>query len=72
MQREDKQLIHITIHLQGHVPLGTLRYMAPEILKGYVNLSSSNFLLQGDIYALGLVLWEILTRCSDVFDGKLP
>ncbi|XP_047227289.1 bone morphogenetic protein receptor type-2-like isoform X6 [Girardinichthys multiradiatus] len=47
----------------------TLNYMSPEILEGSVNLSSSSFLLQGDIYALGLILWEIWMRCSDLFPG---
>uniref|UniRef100_A0A8D3D210 receptor protein serine/threonine kinase n=1 Tax=Scophthalmus maximus TaxID=52904 RepID=A0A8D3D210_SCOMX len=51
----------------------TLRYMAPEILEGSVNLGSRWCLMQGDIYALGLLLWEILMRCSDLFDdGVVP
>ncbi|XP_061544004.1 anti-Muellerian hormone type-2 receptor-like isoform X1 [Phycodurus eques] len=50
---------------------GTLCYMSPEILEGSVNLSG--WCLHGDIYALGLVLWEICTRCSDLFeDGAVP
>uniref|UniRef100_A0A3Q2D340 receptor protein serine/threonine kinase n=1 Tax=Cyprinodon variegatus TaxID=28743 RepID=A0A3Q2D340_CYPVA len=47
----------------------TLNYMSPEILEGSVNLSSSSYLLQGDIYALGLILWEVWMRCSDLFPG---
>ncbi|KAM6947901.1 bone morphogenetic protein receptor type-2-like [Lycodopsis pacificus] len=58
-----------TINMEGHSRLGTLRYMPPEILEGSVNLSSSRCLMQGDIYALGLLLWEILMRCSDLFEG---
>ncbi|XP_072223220.1 bone morphogenetic protein receptor type-2-like [Leuresthes tenuis] len=60
-----------TTHMEGHFPLGTLNYMAPEILEGSVNLSSSLFLMQVDIYALSLVLWEILMRCSDLFEGAI-
>uniref|UniRef100_A0A3B5QA19 receptor protein serine/threonine kinase n=1 Tax=Xiphophorus maculatus TaxID=8083 RepID=A0A3B5QA19_XIPMA len=55
--------------MTGHLQFCTLNYMSPEILEGSVNLSSSSFLLQGDIYALGLILWEIWMRCSDLFTG---
>ncbi|XP_014843530.1 PREDICTED: bone morphogenetic protein receptor type-2-like isoform X1 [Poecilia mexicana] len=55
--------------ITGHLQFCTLNYMSPEILEGSVNLSSSSFLLQGDIYALGLILWEIWMRCSDLFAG---
>lgn len=37
--------------------------MAPEILQGTINFSNSSF-LNMDMYACGLVLWEILTRCT--------
>ena len=59
------------VHLQGYRQLGTLRYMAPEILEGAVNLSRRWCLMQTDIYALGLLLWEIWMRCSDLYEGKL-
>ncbi|XP_067130626.1 bone morphogenetic protein receptor type-2-like [Centruroides vittatus] len=50
--------------------VGTLRYMAPEVLEGAVNLRDcESSLKQIDVYALGLVLWEIATRCSDLFQG---
>lgn len=59
--------------------VGTLRYMAPEILEGAVNLRDCEASLkQIDVYALGLVLWETASRCSDLFQGtevpeyKLP
>ncbi|XP_054473773.1 anti-Muellerian hormone type-2 receptor-like isoform X1 [Anoplopoma fimbria] len=58
-----------TTNTEGHAQLGTLRYMPPEILEGSVNLSSSWCLMQGDIYALGLLLWEIWMRCTDLFGG---
>lgn len=46
--------------------VGTLRYMAPEILEGAVNLRDCETALkQIDIYSLGLVLWELCTRCED-------
>ncbi|KAG5894784.1 hypothetical protein JTB14_005220 [Gonioctena quinquepunctata] len=46
---------------------GTLRYMAPEVLEGAVNLRDcESALKQIDVYALGLVLWELGSRCTDM------
>ncbi|KAK5912246.1 hypothetical protein CesoFtcFv8_002140 [Champsocephalus esox] len=56
-------------NIEAHAQVGTLRYMPPEILEGSVNLRNGWCLLQGDIYALALLLWEILMRCSDLFEG---
>ncbi|XP_018801706.1 PREDICTED: uncharacterized protein LOC108976805 isoform X2 [Bactrocera latifrons] len=48
--------------------VGTLRYMAPELLEGAVNLRDcETSLKQMDVYALGLVLWEVATRCTDFY-----
>uniref|UniRef100_A0A1B0DH78 Serine/threonine-protein kinase receptor n=1 Tax=Phlebotomus papatasi TaxID=29031 RepID=A0A1B0DH78_PHLPP len=48
--------------------VGTLRYMAPEVLEGAVNLRDcESALKQIDVYALGLVLWELSTRCQDLY-----
>uniref|UniRef100_A0A1B6E1Y6 receptor protein serine/threonine kinase n=1 Tax=Clastoptera arizonana TaxID=38151 RepID=A0A1B6E1Y6_9HEMI len=48
--------------------VGTLRYMAPEVLEGAVNLRDcESSLKQIDVYALGLVLWELATRCTDLY-----
>ncbi|KAG5326756.1 BMPR2 protein, partial [Acromyrmex heyeri] len=48
--------------------VGTLRYMAPEVLDGAVNLRDcESSLKQIDVYAMGLVLWELITRCSDIY-----
>ncbi|XP_050448402.1 bone morphogenetic protein receptor type-2 [Cataglyphis hispanica] len=48
--------------------VGTLRYMAPEVLEGAVNLRDcESSLKQIDVYAMGLVLWELVTRCSDIY-----
>ena len=52
--------------------MGTLRYMSPEVLDGAVNLRDCEASLkQIDVYSLGLVLWEIATRCSDLYQGNL-
>jgi len=42
--------------------------MAPEVLDGAVNLRDcESSLKQIDVYAMGLVLWELVTRCSDIY-----
>ncbi|KAG7327988.1 hypothetical protein KOW79_007932 [Hemibagrus wyckioides] len=56
--------------VEGKMQMGTLQYMSPEILEGCVNLSSGRCLLQADVYSLGLLLWEMLMRCSDLCTGS--
>ena len=48
-----------------HGQVGTRRYMAPEVLEGAINFSRDAF-LRIDMYACGLVLWEVATRCRDI------
>lgn len=51
--------------------VGTIRYMAPEVLEGAVNLRDcESALKQVDMYALGLIYWETFMRCTDLFPGK--
>lgn len=52
------------------VPLqvGTRRYMAPEVLEGAINFQRDAF-LRIDMYAMGLVLWELASRCTAA-DGE--
>lgn len=42
--------------------VGTRRYLAPEVLEENLNLMDFEAVKATDIYALGLVLWEILRR----------
>lgn len=45
--------------------------MAPEVLEGAVNLRDCETALkQIDIYAMGLVLWELGTRCRDLQNAE--
>ncbi|CAF3229966.1 unnamed protein product [Rotaria socialis] len=44
--------------------VGTIRYMAPEILDRSFNGLSFESYKAADLYALGLVYWEILRRCQ--------
>ncbi|XP_062852927.1 bone morphogenetic protein receptor type-2a [Trichomycterus rosablanca] len=51
--------------------VGTVRYMAPEVLEGAVNLRDCEAALkQVDVYALGLLYWECFMRCADLFPGE--
>jgi len=42
--------------------VGTKRYLAPEVLDETINDSDFESFKQGDIYALGLVFWEVAYR----------
>ena len=45
--------------------------MAPEVLANAVNWNDQESALkQVDVYALGLVFWEIVTRCKNFYTGQ--
>ncbi|GMT25102.1 hypothetical protein PFISCL1PPCAC_16399, partial [Pristionchus fissidentatus] len=49
--------------------IGTIRYLAPEMLQNLINLNDTlNSLILVDTYATGLVLWEMLTRTVEMYD----
>ncbi|XP_074023718.1 anti-Muellerian hormone type-2 receptor [Numenius arquata] len=49
---------------------GTQRYLAPEILEESLDLRAwGRALRQADVYALALLLWEILSRCQALSPG---
>jgi hypothetical protein len=58
-----------------HGQVGTRRYMAPEVLEGAINFSRDSF-LRIDMYAAGLVMWELASRCTSalgpVEEYRLP
>ncbi|KAL3836015.1 hypothetical protein ACJMK2_021468 [Sinanodonta woodiana] len=58
-----------------HGQVGTRRYMAPEVLEGAISFNRDAF-LRIDMYACGLVLWELISRCDavegPVSDYQLP
>ncbi|XP_068604402.1 activin receptor type-2B-like [Brachionichthys hirsutus] len=60
---------------ETHGQVGTRRYMAPEVLEGAINFQRDAF-LRIDMYAVGLVLWELASRCraadGPVGDYVLP
>jgi serine/threonine protein kinase len=45
------------------VQIGTIRYMAPELLEGVI-AHTREALCSVDMYALALVMWEIITQCD--------
>ncbi|CAL8072425.1 unnamed protein product [Calicophoron daubneyi] len=47
----------------AHPQLGTRRYMAPEVLDGAIQFSRDAY-LRIDVYAMGLVIWELMSRCT--------
>lgn len=60
--RYDATLDTVDIPLNHRV--GTKRYMAPEVLDETINSNHFDAFKRADVYALGLVLWEIARRCN--------
>ncbi|XP_052829882.1 activin receptor type-2B isoform X1 [Octopus bimaculoides] len=48
-----------------HGQVGTRRYMSPEILEGAITFTRDAF-IRIDMYACGLILWELMSRCSAI------
>uniref|UniRef100_A0A4W3HRG0 Activin receptor type-1C n=1 Tax=Callorhinchus milii TaxID=7868 RepID=A0A4W3HRG0_CALMI len=53
-----------SIDIANNHRVGTKRYMAPEILDDAMEMKNFDSCKRVDVYALGLVLWEIARRCS--------
>ncbi|XP_050537311.1 TGF-beta receptor type-1-like isoform X1 [Daktulosphaira vitifoliae] len=60
--RYDTSMDTVDIPLNHRV--GTKRYMAPEVLEETINMNHFDSFKRGDVYALGLILWEITRRCN--------
>lgn len=43
--------------------VGTKRYMPPEFLEDNVHVRHFDAYKRGDVYAFGLVLWEVARKC---------
>ena len=60
-------MLKIKIHCL-QIQVGTLRYLAPEVLDGHIDLKGVSTLMasqtQIDMYAVALVMWELVTRCA--------
>ena len=69
----DKLVIYFFLFLQEiHYVSGTSRYMSPELLDRYSDLSNPESFKQVDLYALSLVIWEILNRTTLSEMDKAP
>lgn len=53
-----------SLDIPANCRVGTKRYLAPEVLDGSLQEDNFETYKQGDIYALGLVFWEIVNRVS--------
>jgi len=53
-----------TIDIAPNQRVGTKRYMAPEVLDESINMKFFDAFKNADIYALGLVYWEIARRSN--------
>ncbi|KAL1514236.1 hypothetical protein ABEB36_003524 [Hypothenemus hampei] len=51
-----------TLDIGSNPRVGTKRYMPPEILDETIQMDNFDSFRRGDIYSLGLVLWEICRR----------
>lgn len=58
-----------TLDVPPNPRVGTRRYLAPEFLDETMDVSNFDSYKKADIYALGLVLWEIARRCNH--NGKI-
>ncbi|XP_030766103.1 TGF-beta receptor type-1 isoform X2 [Sitophilus oryzae] len=71
--RHDVTTDTVDIPLNNRV--GTKRYMAPEVLDETMNIDQFDSFKRADVYALGLIFWEIARRCNvgGIFDEyQLP
>lgn len=53
-----------TVDIPSTHRVGTKRYMAPEVLDESINVNQFDSFKRADVYAFGLILWEIARRCS--------
>lgn len=53
-----------TVDIPLNNRVGTKRYMAPEVLDESMNMSHFDSFKRADVYAFGLILWEIGRRCN--------
>ncbi|XP_060534622.1 TGF-beta receptor type-1 isoform X2 [Cylas formicarius] len=60
--RHDVTTDTVDIPLNNRV--GTKRYMAPEVLDETMNVDQFDSFKRADVYALGLIFWEVARRCN--------
>ncbi|XP_013114021.1 activin receptor type-1 isoform X2 [Stomoxys calcitrans] len=63
------------LDLGNNPKVGTKRYMAPEVLDESIDMFNFEALRRTDIYAMGLVIWEVCRRtisCGIAEEYKVP
>ncbi|XP_026728586.1 activin receptor type-1 isoform X1 [Trichoplusia ni] len=63
---------HVAAGLLHNPRQGTKRYMSPEMLDQTMNTSCLESFLRCDVYALGLVLWELASRVAPRGEARAP
>jgi len=63
-------LLTESIDIAPNTRVGTIRYLAPEVLNATLDTKRFEAYRCADIYALGLIFWEIVHRCQ--FAGTEP
>ena len=53
------------VEIAANNRVGTRRYMAPEVLDDTIDARHFESFKRADVYALGLVFWEIIRRCNN-------
>ncbi|KAJ6643288.1 TGF-beta receptor type-1 [Pseudolycoriella hygida] len=53
-----------TVDIPSTHRVGTKRYMAPEVLDETINTNHFDSFKRADVYAFGLILWEVTRRCN--------
>uniref|UniRef100_A0A1L8DJT4 Serine/threonine-protein kinase receptor n=2 Tax=Nyssomyia neivai TaxID=330878 RepID=A0A1L8DJT4_9DIPT len=53
-----------TVDIPSTHRVGTKRYMAPEVLEDTINSNQFDSFKRADVYAFGLIIWEIARRCN--------
>lgn len=59
---QPNRLINDRLDIPVNNRVGTKRYLAPEVLEDTINMEQFDAFRRADIYAFGLVLWELATR----------
>lgn len=66
----DSGITDVHQHLVDNgVRVGTRRYLSPECLTGHQDARDFTALRKADVYAAGLVFWELAMRCDDPARG---
>lgn len=52
------------VDIPPNLRVGTKRYMPPEVLDETLNMTTFQSFIMADMYSFGLILWEVVRRCT--------